>query len=533
MPMNYFYDMLVVFLYFAIVFIAGIVVSRRFKGETASDFLTGGKNLNWFQTGLTLIAMSIDTGIMGVAGVGFVWGMSIHPNAANLWITAPLAAMFLIPIYWRSKIVTTPELLEKRFNVASRAFFSVIMTVYMVIVMGTSIYLGSLIMTEIFNWPLWLGAAVIMLIVGVYVIMGGMKTILRINIYQSIFITLTLVAVAVVMIYRIGGLGAFASIKEVNQAGQVLPSTLLEIDWKLNSKSWYPLPEGLLWAGMAGAAWIACNFGMAQRLLAAKNEKHAQKAILFTGAGHVFTFLLAYAIGVCIHVLVPELDNPDASYMRAVLEYFPSGVRGILIAGLLASLLSTIDGLLSASSTLITSDVYLRFIRPGSSDKNTKKFARIIQAVIIIAATLIIPVAAKSTIIMGFIQSLVADLFGVIIALFLVGIFSTRATPKAAFYSMLFGTLLAVILDVSTDMNFAWVGVFSFTFSVLATIFLSYFEKPMPREQLRNLTIFTLDGTKGPWVGLKAWPALWKWIIGIFVGWHLLVVAWEIIIRQL
>lgn len=531
--MNYFYDMLVVFLYFVIVFVGGIVVSRKYKGESASDFLTGGKDLNWFQTGLTLIAMSIDTGIMGVAGVGFIWGMTIHPNAVNLWFTAPLAAMFLIPIYWRSKIVTTPELLEKRFNVASRAFFSIIMTIYMVIVMGTSIYLGALIMTEIFDWPLWVGAAVIMLIVGVYVIMGGMKTILRINIYQSIFITLTLFAVAAVMLYKVGGLGVFASIKEVNQAGQILPSTLLKWDWTLSSTNWYPLPSGIAWAAMAGAAWIACNFGMAQRLLAAKDEKHAQKAILFTGAGHVFTFLMAYSIGVCIRVLIPELDNPDASYMRAVLDYFPVGVRGILIAGLLASLLSTIDGLLSASSTLITSDVYLRFIRPNSNDKTTKKFARIIQIIIIIAATLIIPMAAKSTIIVGFIQSLVADLFGVIIALFLVGIFSTRATPKAAFVSMLLGTILAVSLDVFTDMNFTWVGVFSFGFSVLATILLSYFEKPMPREQLRNLTVFTLDDTKGPWVGLKAWPALWKWIVGIFVGWHLLIIFWEYLIRHI
>ena len=531
--MEHFYDMLVVFLYFLIVFIAGIAVSRKYRGESASDFLTGGKSLNWFQTGLTLIAMSIDTGIMGVAGVGFVWGMTIHPNAANLWFTAPLAAMFLIPIYWRSGIVTTPELLEKRFNVASRAFFSVIMTIYMVIVMGTSIYLGSIIMVELFHWPLWVGASAILLIVGVYVIMGGMKTILSINIYQSIFITITLIIVAAVTLHHAGGLSAFVRIKELNNAGQILPSTLLKMDWSLNSKNWYPFPEGLAWAAMAGAAWIACNFGMAQRLLAAKNEKHAQKAILFTGAGHVFTLLLAYSIGVCIRVMIPELEKPDASYMRAVISFFPPGLRGVIIAGLLASLLSTIDGLLSASSTLITSDVFLRFIRPDANDKLTKQFARTVQVVVIVAAALLIPLAARSTIIIEFIQSMVADLFGVIIALFLVGIFSKRATPKAAFYSMVSGTILAVALDVATDMNFAWVGVFSFSFSVIATLLLSYFEKPVPIGKLRNLTVFTLDDVRGPWVGQKAWPNLWKWIVGIFVGWHLIILAWEYLIRHI
>src|SRR6056297_1354086 len=129
-------DMFVVLLYFIVILVAGFLVSRKHRHDSANDFLTGGHSLNWFKTGLTLIAMSIDTGIMGVAGIGFVWGLAIQPNALNLWISAPLAAMFLIPIYWRSKIVTTPELLEKRFSVHSRSLFSALMTLYNVIVLG-------------------------------------------------------------------------------------------------------------------------------------------------------------------------------------------------------------------------------------------------------------------------------------------------------------------------------------------------------------------------------------------------------------
>lgn len=521
----------VVLLYFIIILLAGYFISKKHSKDSADDFLTGGKYLNWFKTGLTLIAMSIDTGIMGVAGIGFVWGLAIQPNAVNLWVSAPIAAMFLIPIYWRTKIVTTPELLEKRFNVSSRAFFSIIMVVYNVIILGTSIYLGGLILSEVFNWNLQISSITIIAVVGLYVMMGGMKTVLSINIYQSVFIVLTLLTVGVMCVVQVGGISGFLAIKELSRSGTELVSTKLPWDLNLFSKLWYPAPSGYIWASMAGSAWIACNFAMVQRLLAAKNEKHAQMAILFTGAGHVFTFFIAYLIGVSMKVLSPQI-LPDKSYITAIMDFFPVGIRGLLIAGLIASLISTIDGLLTSTSTLVTKDIYLRFVNPGSTDKQTKTFIRIVQGIVIaIAIFLILPFALKSEIITGFIQGLVADLFGVVIALFLVGIFSTRATPKAAFAAMVIGIIATVFLDIFSNINFVNIGIFSFVFTTFLVIVFSLFEKPKTKGELKNLTIFTLESTKKPWVGLKSWPKLGVWIIAIIIFWWGFSFLWEWLVK--
>lgn len=526
------FDGAVVLLYFVIILLAGFFVSRKHSKDSANEFLSGGKYLNWFKTGLTLIAMSIDTGIMGVAGIGFVWGLAIQPNAVNLWLSAPLAALFLIPIYWRSKIVTTPEYLEKRFNIASRAFFSIVMAVYNVIILGTSVYLGGLILSEVFGWNVTMGSFAIIGVVGIYVLMGGMKTVLTINIYQSVFIVLTLITVGVMCVVQVGGFADFLAIKELSRSGNELVSTRLPHDLNLFSKLWFPAPAGYIWATMAGSAWIACNFAMVQRLLAAKNEKHAQKAILFTGAGHVFTFFIAYIIGVSMKVLSPDIP-PDKSYIVAIMDFFPVGVRGLLISGLIASLISTIDGLLTSTGTLITKDIYLRFLNPNSSDIRTKNFTRIIQGVsIVIALFLILPFAMKSEIITGFIQGLVADLFGVIIALFLIGIFYPRATSKASFASMVIGLAATVTLDIYTDINFVNIGIFSFSITTILVIMLSFFEKPKSREELRNLTIFTLDGVKAPWVGLKSWPRLGLWIVLIISGWWELTYLWEWLVSK-
>lgn len=524
-------DMLVVLLYFAIVLVAGFLIGRKHRGDTASDFLTGGHSLNWFKTGLTLIAMSIDTGIMGVAGIGFVWGLAIQPNALNLWIAAPLAAMFLIPIYWRSKIVTTPELLEKRFSVHSRVLFSVLMTLYNVIVLGTSIYLGGLILQTIFDWNLLLACSVIMVIVAVYVMMGGMKTVLTINIYQALFITLTLVIVGSTCIIKVGGLGAILGSQVESATGAPIASTLFPWDTSLKSKLWYAMPSGLIWGALAGTAWIACNFGMVQRLLAAKDEQNAQKAILFTGVGHVFTFFFAYVVGISIKLLGPEILKADESYMFAVMNFFPVGLRGLLIAGLIASLISTIDGLLTSSGTLITKDVFHRFFRPAASDKLTKQFSRIVQAIALGLAFMIIPMAAKEQTVTRLIQDLISIPLGVMVALYLVGVFSTRATPWAAFIGAITGTVVAIAIYFFTpEINFLNRGFFGFLTVVVTTLGLSVFEKRQPIGKLENLTVYTLKDIKGPWVGRGAWPSVWKWILGIIFGWFSLTTLWELLV---
>ncbi len=529
--MNMIYiDMAVVIAYFIIILAAGYLVSKRHRKDSAADFMTGGHNLNWFQTALTLIAMG-DIGTLGVAGIGFVWGLAVQWNAVNLWITGPLAAMCIIPIYWRSKIVTTPELLEKRFSVSCRIVFSVLMCVYMIIVLGTSIYLGALLLNETFGWHLYISCAVIMAIAGFYILTGGMKTVLAINVYQSLFITLSFLCVAIVVIYGSGGIPAIASIKTQNEAGLILPSTLMPVDLSIDSPYWYPFPSGFIWAVIAGTAWIACNFAMVQRLLAAKNEREAQKAMLFTGFGVTILFTLAYVVGLCVRNLMPDI-MPDKAYVKAVMDSFPVGLRGLIIAGLIASLFCTIDGLVTASSTMVTQDIFLRFSRLGVRDNKTKMVARAVQLFVIVSALLLIPIAEHSSTIVSFIQSAVADMFGVVAALFMVGIFSTRATGRAALIAMLSGIALAVYLDFGTDISFSNVGLFSFGYSVIAAMLLSRFEKPYSEDRLKDLTVYTLTGAKGPFVGLAAWPNLWKAILGLVGFWFIVTVAWEIYIRS-
>ena len=274
---------------------------------------------------------------------------------------------------------------------------------------------------------------------------------------------------------------------------------------------------------------MSCNFGMAQRLLAAKSERHAQKALLFMAILAVFYPLCSFLIGAVMRILMPDI-LPDESMMKVILTMFPVGIRGLLVAGLMAALLSTIDGMLTASSALFTEDFYLRIIRPSAQPDELKTVTRIVEALTILMTIALFPLVAKSQSAMAFIQSFYGDVLGVVVALFMIGIFTTRVSPWSAFTGMVSGVTFAVLLDIFSPVNFAYIGFFSFVFTIAVAVILSRFEAPVPLEKLTNLTIHTLPDAKGPWVGLKSWPNLWKWAVLIAIVWFSFSAWWEWII---
>lgn len=518
--------------YFVLIFTAGYFISRRHRTDSSAEFITGGRTLPWHKTALTIAAMAVDPGIMGLSGLGFLWGFyPLQWNAVYMWATAWFAAMFLVPVYWRSRIVTTPELLEKRFSAASRVFFSSVMIAILVTTLAFGLYFGAIMLQNFLGWPFGLSVVFVGLVAAFYVIKGGMRTVLALDVYQAIFLLITIIVVMAMVLVKIGGPAGLASIKVLGEAGTRLSSTVPPNDWRLTSPTFFPLPAVLTWASVAGLSWLACNFGMVQRLLAARSEKDAQKSLLFTA--FIVTLVVSvpgYIIGVGARRLMPAL-RPDEAFSRIILDHFPAGLRGVLIAGLMAALLSTIDGMFTASSALFTEDIYRRFIKPGATERDLKRVARLSAVAVLLIALAIVPLVVRSETGQGFLQNFYGDVLGVVLALYLVGVFSRRAAPKSAFVGMVGGISLALALDVWTPLNFAYVGFFSFLATVAAITLLSRCEKAPSSDKLADLTVFTLSDAKGPWAGLKAWPGLWKWSIALAVLWFVLTLAWEIYVK--
>ena len=525
-------DSIIVGVYFLIVLVAGYFISRHYRKGTDEEFITGGRDRTWYQVAFALFAMAADPAILSLCGLGFLWGFYvIQWNSVHMWFTTWFAAMFIVPIYWRSKITTTPEYLERRFSLASRVLFSFMLIAVLVITLSGAVYLGALLLMNFLGWSMWASVVLISVVIAFYVIQGGMKTVLTLDFYQGIFVIATLLIVLVMVVSKMGGLQVLANAGITTKAGVDSASIIPPTDWSLNTETFFPLQAILIWSPITGLAWLACNFGMAQRLLAAKDERHAQKGLLLVSVLAVFYPLVSFLVGCMMRIKMPDI-KPDEAFALAIMNMVPEGVRGLLIAGLVAALLSTVDGMLTASSTLFTKDFYARVVRRNANSSELKRTLRIAEFVTIIVAIALIPIVSQAESVMTFIQSFYGDILGVVIGLYLMGIFTRRLAPKSGFTAMVVSLALAIVLDVTTDMNFAYVGTISFLSTIAIFLSLSYFEKGR-QKSLENLTVYTLLDVKGPWVGLKAWPNLWKWAVVLTISWFAFSYGWTAYMTRL
>ncbi|MBN1512100.1 MAG: hypothetical protein JXB13_08805 [Phycisphaerae bacterium] len=525
-------DSAIVAAYFVAIFAAGAVLARRSARRSTSEFLTGGRTFTWKQTALTLVAFAVDPTYMGMAGIAFIWGLyTLQWTAVHIWFTSWFAAMFLVPIYWRTRIVTTPEYLEKRFNAQCRALFSVLMAVILIIILTSALYLGGLLLHKLLRWSLPMSVAFIAVVCGSYVILGGLRTVLTLDVYQGVFLLITLAVVAWRAVAAAGGLTEIAASGVEGNAGTPIASLIPPLDAGARTGTFFPAPAIVLWATVAGVSWLACNFGTAQRLLAARSERDAQKSLLLLAVLANVACFATFIIGVAMRKFRPDLKEPDEAFMEVMLTMFPVGARGLLVAGMMAALLSSVDGLATASGTLLTQDIYLRFIRGGAGERETKAVTRLAEAAVLVISVAMVPVVPRFASAVTFVQTFFGDVLGVVVALFVVGIFSRRATPRAALASMVSAVVLAVSLDVWTDLNFAYVGFLSFAYAVVATLALSRLEPRPDPHRLENLTVHTLADARGPWIGLHAWPGLWKWAIALAGSWFLITGLWEAFVR--
>jgi SSS family solute:Na+ symporter len=304
-------------------------------------------------------------------------------------------------------------------------------------------------------------------------------------------------------------------------------------DWSLMTEKFFPTQAILAWAPITGLAWLSCNFSMAQRLLAAKSEAHAQKGLLAVSILAVFYPLASFLVGCMMRIRMPD-TLPDDAFIRAIIELVPTGLRGLLIAGLMAALLSTVDGMLTASSALFAQDFYSRIVRKDTKPDELKKVVRIAEVVTILIALALIPIIQEAKSVMVFIQSFYAHVFGVVMAIYLIGIFTKRVAPWSGFIAMISSVALTITLDTFTDINFAYIGVFSFFATTVIFFAASIFEQERtPMIDLENLTIHTLSDAKGPWVGLNAWPGLWKWALAVAASWFAFSYGWQLLMRHL
>ncbi|HAU91384.1 MAG TPA: Na+/glucose cotransporter [Alteromonas sp.] len=508
---------------FFILLLGVVGMSMRQKEEDTADYFLAGRNASWLVIGASIFASNIGSEhLVGLSGSGAQSGMALAHWELQSWIILLLGWVF-VPFYWSSKVYTMPEFLERRYNSASRTFLSVISLVsYVLTKVAVTVYAGGIAFKTILGinsiWSIdffWISALGLVIITGIYTVLGGMKAIMWTSVLQTPVLIIGSVVILVVGLDQVGG---WSEVERINDANLHLIRSASDVD--------FPWP-GIIFGSFIIGFWYWCTDQyIVQRVLSAKGIKEARRGTMFAGYLKllpVFIFLFPGMIAVALKEKgIINYASADQAFPTLVAELLPSGVKGIVIGGLVAALMSSLASLFNSSATLFTIDFYKKF-KPESSEKHLLKVGRIATIVIVILGILWIPVMSLiADVLYEYLQSVQSLIAPGIAAVFLLGLVSRRITPAAGYAGLVSGFVLGMIRlvmlpfkDSLANTSFAWIVemnwlyycILLFVLVTVIMIVVSMFTKAASEEKLQGLTFRTLGkGTMKEVVdGLDKW----------------------------
>jgi len=440
-------DLAIIVAYLAGILAVG-VLSVRWKKMTGEAYFLAGRSLGWVMIGAALFASNISTiHLVGLAASGYneglVWG-NFEWMAA---FTLVILSLFFAPFYFRNKIETLPEYLERRFNAAARSFLAFMAILGALFIhIGMSLYAGATVFQQFFGVDVVTSILIISIVTGIYTVLGGLKAVVVTETIQTVLliggsILVTALAIAALPDQGIGTMAEFQAKLRPQQLSMV---------WTDNSVglAWYSVLLGYPVLGI----WYWCtDQTIVQRVLAARSEHDAQIGPLFAGFIKVLPVFILVLPGVIGYVLFGDRigDNANQVLPMLIQELVPTGLRGLISAGLLAALMSTIAAALNSCATLFAVDIVAR-LRPSTTDAAQVRIGRWSAVVVMLLAMLWSTQGDKFSSIFEAVQEIGAALAPAITTVFLWGVFWRRGTAQAAVTTLVFGFLMgatAFVLD--------------------------------------------------------------------------------------
>jgi len=436
-------DLAIVVVYLIGIVFLGIWSARREK-RTTGDYFLAGRSLAWPMIGLSLFATNISTvHLVGLASAGYSDGL-VFGNFE--WMAAfclVLLGLVFAPFYFRSQVSTLPEYLERRFSSGSRTVLAV-MAVFgaLFIHIGVSLYAGATIIERLFNFDVILSILTISVATAVYTVVGGLLAVVVTEAVQTVLLLAGAVIITILGIMAMGdaGVSSWASFSQATKPNQL---SMIHAD---GGYAWYVM---LLGYPVLGVWYWCADQTIVQRVLAARSEEDAQLGPLFAGFIKVLPVFLMVLPGVMAYVLFQDLigDDPDQTLPVLIEQLVPTGLKGLLAAGLLAALMSTVAGALNSTSTLVSIDIVQR-LRPQTTEATLVRVGRITAVVVMILAILWSTQGKSFGGIFKGLNHMIACLAPPITAVFLFGVFWRRGTQQAALVTLLGGFLMGAVVFV-------------------------------------------------------------------------------------
>lgn len=435
-------DIAIIALYFAAVFWIGFSQAR--KQKTSEDYFLAGRTTGWFAVGATLFATNIGSEhVIGLAGSGASSGLPVgcYEWSASFCLLA--LGWIFIPQYLRSKVFTMPEFLEQRFSPGARYYLTTVsILAYILTKISVALFAGGILIRELFGWDYMTTAILLVIATGIYTIAGGLSAV----IYTDLFQAFVMIAGAVLItVLGLGEVGGFAGLREA------LPAEFFHMIRPMDDPAypWLGTTVGTMILGI----WYWCTDQViVQKTLAAKDLPNARGGTIFASALKILPVFILVLPGLIAKALWPDQVTGDNAIPLLVQNLLPAGLRGLMIAAMLAALMSSLSSVFNSCSTLITVDIYKK-IHPEASEKRLVFIGRANTAIIVGLSIAWIPlIQYMNSEVYQYLQSVQASIGAPITAVFLCGVLWKRATAKAALTTLIVGGVLGFgrfFLDVA------------------------------------------------------------------------------------
>ena len=492
-------DWIVIAAYFSVILGIAWWVIRQ-KQESSTQYFLAGRHVGWFVIGASIFASNIGSEhLVGLAGTGAKTGLAMGHYELHAWCILLLGWVF-VPFYMRSKVFTMPEFLEKRYSPTARWFLSLISLVaYVLTKVSVTVYAGAIVFQALLGTEFWTGALITVVLTGIYTVMGGLRAVVYTEALQAIVLLVGSITVTVVGIIKIGGWNNLIAVAGSEHFNLFLPLDHPDFPWL-----------GMLLAPPIVGIWYWCTDQcIVQRVLAAKNETQARRGTILASYFKLFPIFIFFIPGVTAYALAKtgQLNLPaaDQAFPAMVKMLLPAGIRGLVVGGLLAALMSSLAAVFNSCSTLFTMDIYKK-LKPQASEKTLVLVGRIATGVVVVCGILWIPLMKFiSSELYHYLQSVQAYFAPPIFSVFLLGLFWKRINSRGALTALIGGFVIGMLRLVAeifkdklsgwlytfADVNFLYFCVYLTLFCIGIMIAVSMLTRAPNYEKIQGLTYAT------------------------------------------
>ncbi|XP_014376332.1 sodium/myo-inositol cotransporter [Alligator sinensis] len=541
-------DIAIVALYFILVMCIGFFAMWKYNRSTVSGYFLAGRSMTWVAIGASLFVSNIGSEhFIGLAGSGAASGFAVGAWEFNALMLLQLLGWVFVPVYIRSRVYTMPEYLSKRFGGHRiQVYFAVLsLILYIFTKLSVDLYSGALFIQESLGWNLYLSVILLIGMTALLTVTGGLVAVIYTDTLQALLMIIGALTLMVISITEVGG---FEELKRKYMLSSPnITSILLTYNLSnTNSCHVHPKPDALKmlreptdedipWPGFLlgqtpASVWYWCaDQVIVQRVLAAKNIAHAKGSTLMAGFLKLLPMFIIVVPGMISRVLFADdiaCINPEhcmevcgsragcsnIAYPRLVMKLVPVGLRGLMMAVMIAALMSDLDSIFNSASTIFTLDIY-KLIRKSATSRELMIVGRVFVAFMVVISIAWVPIIVEMQ---GgqmylYIQEVADYLTPPVAALFLMGIFWKRCNEQGAFYGGMIGfvfgairLILAFIYRVPEcnqpdtrpgfirNIHYMYVATALFWITGIITVIVSLLTSPPTKEQIRTTTFWSV-----------------------------------------